>query len=169
MKMANIVVADALSFFSRQFKLSTGSYIVSDSDHKIERSIASLILNTDAITDIVGANGLYKDVIPQGVALPAITYEIQESSIDLTMDTSSSSNGLHEDIVNISCWSDDYLESRQLGVLVKNLLDTYSGTVLGVTIKGCFFESENTYNAEQAVDELIVFGKLLEFRAFYTI
>ena len=103
---------------------------------------------------------IFPNVATQSVAFPFIIYDVQSDSPEDTKD-----GVANLDITNmmVSAYSDTYLSATQIGGLIRDALDRYSGTVNGVVINTIVFEGYN-----DAFDDMSgrdgIYRKSLDFK-----
>lgn len=107
----------------------------------IEQAIHDELLDTSAVTSLVGQN-IYYVKAPQDVVSPYIVITKITSDRKHTHD---GADNLCESTFQISIFSDTYYEGKQIAAQVQAVLDSYSGTmggVSGVIVNSCFYENE---------------------------
>ena len=97
----------------------------------IETELEYLMVNDGSVSALVSTR-VYPNILLQGAAMPAITYQQISGMRDEVMD---SPTGLVESRFQFNYWSDTYSETREIAAAVEDLLDGYSGTVSGVKIE----------------------------------
>ncbi len=104
-------------------------------------------LSTATLTTKLGSTAIYPIIIPQGVDLPAVTYqEISETPIHAM--------GADPDLMyprfEISSWSSSYTQVKIIADAVKSVLQDFGSTKLGgvtagVEVQRIFFENETDF------------------------
>lgn len=99
-------------------------------------------LSTATLTTKLGSTAIYPIVIPQGKALPAVTYqEISETRIHAM----GADPGLVYPRYQISYWSTDYKQVKVLSKAGRQVLQDFStrlGGAAGVNVQRIFFDNE---------------------------
>jgi len=119
------------------------------------------ILGADATIDSLVDGRIYPNAVPQGKAMPAITYQQISGPREYTTD---GPVGLVMARYQVNCWTETYAEARQLGEAVRLTLNGYIGTIESLQIYGIFLENEGDLPSIQpGVDRLRRFAKYLDF------
>lgn len=103
-------------------------------------------LTTATLTTTLGSTAIYPIVIPQGLDLPAVTYqEISESPIHTMIEDPT----LMYPRFQISSWSSSYTQVKLVADAVKAVLRDFGSTKLGgaagVEVQRIFFENETDF------------------------
>jgi hypothetical protein len=107
----------------------------------IEQAIHDELLDTSAVTALVGQNIFYVKA-PQDVVAPYVVITKITSPRSHTHD---GADGLCETLMQISIFTQTYYEGKQIAVQVQAVLDSYQGTMggdSGVIVNSCFYENE---------------------------
>jgi len=106
------------------------------------------------ITNLLNASGI--EVIPHGheKVYPVATYNKIANSQGYTHQ---GKDGIGREIFQISCWAETFASAEILRDNVKDILDSYTGTVEGVNVKTVFNVNENDlYENETGIYQNIV-------------
>lgn len=104
-------------------------------------------LTTATLTTKLGSTAIYPIMIPQGVDLPAVTYqEISESPVHAM----GADPALMFPRFEISSWSSSYKQVKIIADSVKSVLRDFGSTKLGgaaagVEVQRIFFENETDF------------------------
>ncbi len=96
----------------------------------IGKAIYSILSNTSAVTDIVGAK-IYPVVIPEKTEAPAVAWRVRA-----TPEYSKSGNPYDECNVDVMCFARDYDDVVDLFLAVRAALENVRGVYNGVGIIG---------------------------------
>ena len=114
----------------------------------IGAAIYSILVNTTAITDIVG-QAIYPEIAPQGKEMPFVIYQIDEVIPETTKDGPSC---LDTYSINLIVFGKEYDELSLLSQEIRTALDRYRGIVEGVDIdQGNFKGFESGYDTKANV------------------
>lgn len=91
------------------------------------------LLEASATVEDVAGDRIYPVKLPRGVTLPAITYLTVSAPRD---ETQQGPSGLVMARVQVSCWGDNYDDSKAVAEAVRRTLDGYRGTSAGTRIDG---------------------------------
>jgi len=134
--------------------------VVDSDDTTIETALFAIITGDATIESLI-ASRVYPNVVPQGAAMPAITYQQISGPRDHVMDGPS---GLVGARFQLNCWSGDYAQARQLAEAVRKELNGYSGTVNTRQISAILLEDEGDMpQVRPGTDELMRYGKRMDF------
>ena len=127
----------------------------------IEQAIYSILTNDATVSGLVSSR-VYPNKVPQGVSLPAVTYQQISGRREHTM---AESIGMVESRFQINCWDDSYSGTRTLSNAVRNVLDSItSGTYSSTFIYTAFLDNEGDMpEVAEGADQLTVYGKRLDF------
>lgn len=104
----------------------------------IETGIVELISADAGIIALIGAR-IYPVLVPETVTYPCLSYQVVSSVSNYTIDRKE----FGQKRIQFDCWSDRYLEAESLKQALRNVLDTYSGTLNdGTRVLGTFREVE---------------------------
>lgn len=130
----------------------------------IESAIYSLLKNDGTINGLVGTK-IYPNLVPQSIAMPAITYQEISSPREYT---ASGATGTTEARFQINCWDDNYSGAKEVAEAVRKKLSGYKGTVGILKIQSCFLVDEDDMpQASPETDVLKRYGKRLDFILMY--
>lgn len=112
----------------------------------VRLGLRAYLLDDANIAAIVGTR-VYPVILPQGVTTSSIVYKRISNIGDWHMQGPS---GIGRPRIQIDCWSQDADVAANLGLLVKQRLDGYRGTMLwgedspeeGIIIQGIFFDQD---------------------------
>ncbi len=97
-------------------------------------------LSTATLTTQLGSTAIYPMVIPQGKALPAVTYQQISEVWSHTMGVDP---GIRTSRYQLSYWSTSYKQVKLLADKGRNVLQDFSGDLGGsVTVQRIFFDNE---------------------------
>lgn len=112
------------------------------------------------------AGKFYPLAAPQDVALPYVTFG--ETSEEGTPSHSGGSGGLARTVFRIAVWTDNYMESRRLGDLIRDMMDGYKGPAGAGTITSCFkSDARDRYAPPMDGGNLGIFGRETDYRVRY--
>lgn len=106
-----------------------------------EAAIYSLLSGNTAITNIVG-NKIYPDTIPQGTENPCITFS--EIAV-MPNNTKTSTSKLDVCTMTINNYHNSQMLAKQLGAIIRNVLDGYKGIVANSNIQSIVFNTSASY------------------------
>lgn len=130
----------------------------------IETAIYNLLKDDAGVAAIVGVR-IKPVYVPQGMAVPAITYQ-QLSG--LKGHTLVDSVNMRESLWQINCWATSTLSSRTLADAVRGALDNFSGTKNSVVIQCIHLEDEDDLiERKPGTDVVTRNGKRLDFRIWF--
>ena len=132
--------------------------------NNIEQALYTLMSNDSTLGGYVGTR-IYPSIVPQGAAIPAITYQQISGFRDNVM---TGPTGLVESRFQINCWAETYRETRILSNAVENILDGFVGTVEKVTIQAIFCVDEGDMpQISPGANVLKRHGKRLDFIVWF--
>lgn len=135
------------------------------SETTIEAAIYEL-LASDATLDAIVDGRISPMLLSQVDTVPSLTYQQITGVRNHTL--ASGTGNMVDSTFQINCYTDDYKTGRTLSNAVRSLLDSYSGTIGGVTIQKIMMESEgDLMNMTDDMTETRRFGKRLTFRVFF--
>lgn len=130
----------------------------------IETAIYSILVQDATINGLVSTR-IYPNLIPQGKAMPAITYQQISGVRDAVMD---GPTGLVAARFQINCWAKKYNDAKELTEAVRKELDGYSGTVNSRKIEVIMLEDEGDMpQILPGTDVLKRHGKRLDFIVWF--
>jgi len=130
----------------------------------ITDAIDNLLISNSSITDLVG-DRIYSQVREQEDGLPAITYQVITGVRDHDM---SGPNGLVEGRVQINCFAETILGSRQLAAVVRGALSGFKGGAAGVEIECMLLDDQGDLPAIAPGNEAMdVYAQMMDFYVLY--
>ena len=130
----------------------------------IGSAIYIILTNDSDVSALIGAR-VYPMYVPQGAAMPAVTYQ---RIVAPRVHTLTNNDGMVPSTYQINCWADTMEGARELSEAVRPALNNYSGTVNGVVIQAVQISDEDDMPENIAgTDVLERFGKRLDFNIFY--
>ncbi len=134
---------------------------LSDSDDTTIETALFAILHSDATIEGIVSDRIFPNIVQQGEAMPAITYQQISGPRDQTMDGPS---GLVQTRFQINCLAEKYIDARTLAEAVRKELDGYHGTVNTVVIQIIMLADEaDLPQVKPGTDRLKRYGKRLDF------
>ena len=129
-----------------------------------EEAIVSILKNDTDVDGLVSTR-IYPNEVPQGAAMPAISYEQASGDREHTMD---GPVGMVDASFVLNCWSETYAGSRTLSGYVRIALDGYSGTVGSQYFWVIFLENESD-NLQRIPDVKVIrrYSKQLTFTVWF--
>lgn len=104
----------------------------------IESSTFTILSGDGTVAALVGTR-IYPLVVPQDVALPAISYQkisgVREYAHDAPL-------GFASVRIQVNCVDDDYDGAKALAAAVRGAMSGYSGTATGLDIHAMFMDNE---------------------------
>jgi hypothetical protein len=129
----------------------------------VSSAIRSILVADSAVYGLVGSR-VYPQILPDGKAMPAITYQRQYKN---PHDGLSGSFGTGVYNYDVSCWSDNYDEAESLGTAAQAALVDYAGTVGGVTIQHIWVDDADDVRFHAPDNQRLQrFGRILEISVF---
>lgn len=129
----------------------------------LEVALQSHLSGYPSITDIVYER-IYPVKIPAGTEGTSLAYEV--SGRDPLYDMGGSS-GLGPVDIEINCWSQSYLEAKELAVAVKDRMSVFRGTIEGEVIRTTFFRDEtDRFEKPDPADEAGRYLVVLDFQVW---
>lgn len=101
------------------------------------------LLRTDTTVKGLVADRIYPDQIPQDVVYPAIVHFKTEAD-ELTH--KGGTRTTHKIELQIEIYCEKYGETEDIAAAVKAALENYNGTVKGIDIQSCYFNSQSNEN-----------------------
>ncbi len=130
----------------------------------IEAILNSLLKEDINIAAIVSTR-VYPNIILQGAAMPALTYQQISGLRDEVMD---SPTGLVNSRFQINCWSDTYSETRDLANAVRIRFDGLSGIFNGLKIAAILAIDESEIPQFPAGEDVIKrYGKRIDYNIWF--
>lgn len=114
----------------------------------IESGLRSYLINHPSVGSLVGTR-VYPLTLPQGVVLPAITYQQISGPREQAYDGPSA---LAHPRFQLDCWAETYGEAVGLARAVRQALDGYQGLMGGVAVRDVVIDNElDGYEPETAL------------------
>ena len=130
----------------------------------IEQALYTLMSNDSTLGGYVSTR-IYPSIVPQGAAMPAITYQQISGMRD---DVMTGPTGLVESRFQINCWAETYKETRILSNAVENVFDGFDGTANNVVIQCIHLVDEGDMpQISPGADVLKRYGKRLDFIVWF--
>ncbi len=130
----------------------------------LENAIRAILVSDAQVAALV-ARRVHPIVRPQGGELPAVVY--QRLTTDRYRSTAGPGN-LPAALVQVTCWSDRYINSIEVADAVRDVLDGYSATIATVVIQSSTLEDENDVpSLVPGNAEANLFGRRLVFTIKY--
>jgi len=134
----------------------------------VETALVKLLIDDSDVNTLVGSR-IYPNYVPQGVTLPAITYQEISGVRDTHM---TGASGLVQARFQINCWCKTYPDSRTLANYIRIALspatDDYPKTVVGTYISAIMLLNENDVPSIYGDnEEKSGFGKMLDFSVWF--
>jgi len=119
----------------------------------IEEALHTRLAGHAGLAALVGSR-IYPSVLPQGVALPALSYAKSAGPRVHAMGTDP---GLARPRFEISCWSPSYAEAKQVAAQARAALGRWRGTVSGVEVLDSFLRDErDDYRADARLHRVVL-------------
>ena len=130
--------------------------VLDSSDTSIEGALVAILEGDATVNSLVGTK-IFPNKVPQGTAMPAITYQQISGPRDHVM---AGPTGLVDARYQFNCWSDKYAQAKEVFEAVRIILDGYSGTVNSRQIDGIRLENEGDVpQVAPGKDQLMRYGK----------
>jgi hypothetical protein len=123
------------------------------------------ILTADVGVSSLIATRLYPLIIPQGVNMPAMTYQKISGQWQIQM---SGPHNMSRERFQFNCWAKTYSETRALAEAVRDLLNGYDSTVDTVKIHVATLDNEFDV-VEETGDVRLArrYGRMMDFIIWY--
>jgi hypothetical protein len=123
------------------------------------------ILSQDSSVAALVFDRIFPNVVPQGEAMPALTFQQISFPRDMTADGPS---GLANPRIQVNAHATTYSGAKTLAVAVREALNGYHGTVNGIVIQLISLQDEGDVPVVNAgVDVLTRYGKRLDFEVWF--
>jgi hypothetical protein len=123
------------------------------------------LLQDDAAVGALIADRIYPIWVPQGRAMPAVTYNQLAGGRDQML---SGPSGFVSAVFEFSCWAESYGQTRSVADAVRQALDGFDGTSDTIVIQSVQLQDENDIPAaEDGIDRLRRYGKILSFAVWF--
>jgi len=130
----------------------------------IGSSIFKILTDDGDVSALVAAR-VYPTFVPQGVAMPAITYQ---RIVAVRAHTIGSTDNMVPATYQINCWAETYGGARALSEVVRVALNNYTGTVNSVVIQAVQLNDEDDIPESIAGDDVLNrYGKRLDFKVWF--
>lgn len=140
------------------------AYIAGQSLISIGEAIVSILLADLNLVALIG-NRVYPNYVPQGAAVPAVTYQRISGPRDHTFDGPS---GLVKSRYQLNSWADTYGDMESVADAVRIAMDGFSGTIGGRVIQNIESDDEtDTPVIKPGVDKLRRMGSGMDFNIHY--
>ena len=124
----------------------------------------SLLSNSEDVTDLTVLR-IYPNLLPQGCAMPAITYQQISGVRDYVM---GGVTGVAEPSYQVTCWAKTYAGATALAKVVRELLNCYQGTVSETVVQLIMLNDEGDIpQFPPETKELVKYGKRLDFTIWF--
>lgn len=125
----------------------------------LESDLRTYLIEDSTLTGYVGER-IYPLTLPQGVELPAITYQRVSCVSSYNLDRP---NGVVEVRIQIDTWASKYITMKQIAQRIMELLNGYRGGIGGTPVLGVFLE----VGSEQYENESGAYRYIHDFRFVY--
>jgi len=130
----------------------------------VENAIRAILIADFDVSALV-ADRITPIVRPQGDGLPAVVYQQITGS---RLYTASGPGDMARVMFQVTGWSDDYDQARELADAIREALNGYDGTISSVTIQHCRILDEGDLpNLAAGDDAATLYGKRLDFEIVY--
>ena len=139
-------------------------HIASTTAESIEAAIVAILEGDIGVTSLVDKR-IYPLTVPQGVSMPAITYQqLNDNGIQTHGGQETGANSFLNTRMQIDCWSDVYTEASALKKAVRLALVAFIGTVAGIKISNIILENSTDLDRQvPGTDKLKRYSKSLDF------
>ncbi len=135
-------------------------FVAADAATEIEALIQTILTGDATVAALVGTR-ISPNIIRQGTAMPAVTYQQISGQRDHTLDGAS---GFVEGRFQVNCWAKTYAETRELADAVRDALDDYStGTIQAIHLE----DEGDIPTLMGGVDKIRRYGKRLDFTVWF--
>lgn len=126
----------------------------------IEEAIVKVLSDSTTVGAQAG-DRIYPSVIPQGGTVPAVTYQLISDPHIRALD---GVDVLVPARFQINCWAATYIAACNLDTVVREVLDDFSGTILGVVIHIINLDdSDDLFEPAASQNNRRRFGRRLDF------
>ena len=130
----------------------------------VEKALCTILNNTAAVTDIIGTS-IYPEVLSPDATLPALVYQQISGVRD---HVTAGPSGLASPRFQLTCWAATYQRAAELAEAVRQTLDGYSGTVVGIIIQAIHLLDESDMPSVRPDNkEQTRRGKRLDFQVWH--
>lgn len=125
----------------------------------IEEALVSRLSAVSAVTALVGSR-IYPVRAPEGAARPFLVFQ----RVAATRETAFGADpGLARARMQVTAWADRYATAKAVATAVRQALQRYRGTLLGVEVLDVFVELDQ----DVPDDEVQLFGVLTDFSVIH--
>jgi Protein of unknown function (DUF3168) len=133
----------------------------------IEKGLFQLIQSDSSITSLVSAtngNGVYWILAPKAATFPLIVV-----SRIATTDTNTVAGdvGFRNALFQVDCYAGDYYTSRSVAAAVRELLESYKGTLADGTVVNAVFQTKDWDFPYEEGSVGFIYRAMQEFRIWY--
>lgn len=131
----------------------------------IEQGLYELINADESIDALI--NGVYWILAPKGAVVPYIVLS-RVTTADVY--TTAGATGTRSALFQVDCYATDYYTSRSIALAVRQLLESYKGTLPdadSTVVAAVFTEKDWDLNFEEGASKGFVYRALLQFRVWY--
>lgn len=112
----------------------------------IEEAIPARLAAVTAVTDLV-ASRVYPLRAPQGVPRPFVVVQRISAFREIAF---GSNPGLARPRFQVTAWGETYASAKAVATAVRQALERFRGTVVGVEILDCFVENDQDLSDDEA-------------------
>lgn len=112
----------------------------------IEEALPARLESVTAVTDLVGTR-IYPKRAPEGVTRPFLTFQRISSFREVAFGTNP---GLAKPRFQFTAWGDTEAQVQAVVTAVRQALERFRGTVLGVEILDCFVDNDEGLTDDEA-------------------
>lgn len=135
-------------------------YVATTTAESIEAAVVTILTGDIDVTTLVSSR-IYPMAVPQGAAMPAITYQ---QITDTKLHHHGDPDTLVVTRLQVDCWGETYAAASGLKKAVRLALDGYTGTVAGRKIGNVIMENSTDIERQiPGTDKLKRYGKSLDF------
>lgn len=125
----------------------------------VEEALVARLAAVTAVTDLVGAR-IYPLRAPEGVTPPFLVYQ----RIAATRETAFGANpGIARARIQLTAWGPTYASAKAVATAVRQALERFRGTVLGVEFLDVFVETD----ADLRDDEVLLDGVATDLQVIH--
>ncbi|TKS58777.1 MAG: hypothetical protein EWM72_02777 [Nitrospira sp.] len=111
----------------------------------LEEGFYSCLSTAPTVAALIGTR-LYPVFLPQGVAVPAVTYRRARSDVTQTLEE----EGLRSATMEVIVWDDDYVRAKRAAQTIHDVLVAVTATLGGLPIHGITRENEEDVFDEES-------------------
>jgi hypothetical protein len=146
----------------RSFVVKTAESVVGDIEELLKR-----VLISDADVSSIVNTKVYPSVIPQDIAVPALTYQKISGQWQIQI---SGPHNMSQERFQINCWAATYAEVMELADKVRSVLNGYDGMVGDIDVHEITLDNETdliVVAADTRVNER--YGYAMDFIIWYKV